>query len=63
MGNGRPVPAWETAAGAQLWRRKQTIPKSANIIPGCGMHGSRHTRLRDAWIASRKDVSPSTFLT
>src|SRR5262249_51211512 len=45
--HGKPPP------GAQCWRRKQTIPKSANITPTCGMRGPR-------W---RKDVSPSTFLT
>jgi hypothetical protein len=38
--------------GAPRWRRKQTIPKSANIMYACGMRGSR-------W---RKDASLSTFL-
>jgi hypothetical protein len=38
--------------GAQPWHRKQTIPRSANIMRACEMRGSR-------W---RKDVSSSTFL-
>src|SRR5262245_23811121 len=49
----RAKPHGKRPPGAQCWRRKQTIPKSANIIPACGMRGSR-------W---RKDVSPSPFLT
>jgi len=46
----RAKPHGKRPAGAQ--RRKQTIPKSANIIPACGIRGPR-------W---RKDASPSTFL-
>jgi hypothetical protein len=38
--------------GAQRWHRKQTIPRSANIMRACEMRGSR-------W---RKDVSSSAFL-
>ena len=37
----------------QRWRRKQTIPKSANIMHACGMRGPR-------W---QGDASLSTFLT
>jgi MFS family permease len=45
--------AWKRPRSAQGWRRKQTIPKSANIMRACGMHGSR-------W---RRDASLSIFLT
>ena len=49
----RAKPHGKRPPDAQLWLRKQTIPKSANTIPACAMRGSR-------W---RKDASPSTFLT
>src|SRR5947199_3697975 len=49
----RAKPHGKRSPGAQLWLRKQTIPKSANTIPACATRGSR----------CRKDASPSTFLT
>jgi hypothetical protein len=45
--------AWERPPSTQRWRRKQTIPKSGNIMRACGMRGSR-------W---RRDASLSIFLT
>src|SRR5262249_5335967 len=49
----RAKPHGKRTPGAQLWPKKQTIPKNSNIRNACGTRGQH-------W---RKGASPSTFPT
>src|SRR5262245_8219315 len=49
----RAKPHGKRPSGAQLWPKKQTIPKNANIMNACGMRGPH-------W---QKGASPSMFPT